>query len=180
MSPQVLPFPRPPAAHDRPAGGRFPELVAETGLGEVLRLPEAFRGRLTVLVVSFSQEQERDVAGWLPAVRRMVAGAGPAARLYRLPVVAESCLPVARRLGRCGPWHAGRPETDVLPLYVDKGGFRRALGLPGEASIHVLLLGPAGEILWRAAGPLTPAAADGLQAELHAWSRGALAVAAAG
>ncbi len=44
-------------------------------------------------------------------------------------------------------------RSKTITLYLDKGPFRKALGIPGEDTITILLLNKKGEIVWREEGP---------------------------
>jgi len=49
-------------------------------------------------------------------------------------------------------------------LYIDKGPFKRALGITTEDRIEVLVVDRRGNIRWQRSGPMTPS----LRAELEA------------
>ncbi len=78
----------------------------------------------------------------------------PDLRFYELPTIAQgnplfrAWLDGAMRGGI--PEHQSREQT--IALYVDKVAFRKALGLPHEDTIYVLLVDREGHVVWRREG----------------------------
>jgi phenylpropionate dioxygenase-like ring-hydroxylating dioxygenase large terminal subunit len=62
------------------------------------------------------------------------------------------------------------PETWpwLIPLYVNKDEFRKALQIPNEREIVALLVDKQGHVLWRASGVLTPTSRASLTSALAA------------
>ena len=54
----------------------------------------------------------------------------------------------------------------TITLYVDKPAFRRALELPHEEDIYVLLVDREGKVFWRAEGAFAPEKGESLAAAL--------------
>lgn len=142
-----------------PEGGeaRFPSLSGTSLSGRRFTLPEGFEGRANLVFVAFRREQQALVDTWLPAARE-AAFASPEMRFYELPTIGRAYLlmrPVIEGGMRGGVTdRAARDAT--ITLYTDTGRFRRALRIPDDRTIHVLLLDRAGTVRWRAEGGFTP------------------------
>jgi hypothetical protein len=70
-----------------------------------------------------------------------------------------------------GGMRGGIPDPAVraatITLYIDKDPFKRALGIPTEDRIQILLVDREGRILWQRSGPCTPSLRVELQAHLQ-------------
>lgn len=133
--------------------GRFPQVEGRNLEGERFILPRGFGGDINAVVVAFKREQQHDVDTWMPLLKRM-AEAHRGLRVYELPTLARRY-----RLMRSfidGGMRGGIPDRAVraatVTLYIDKTPFRRALGLPDEDRIYVLLVDREGGVHWRAEG----------------------------
>ena len=146
---------------------RFPSVVGMNLAGTSIQLPEELAGRLNLLLIAFRQVQQADVDSWLPYTDALEARR-PDVRAYELPVLAA-----AYRLARPfidGGMRAAIPDPVVrartITLYLDKGAFRAALGVPDEDRIHVRLVDRSGVTHWRADGVWDAAKASALDAVL--------------
>jgi len=132
---------------------RFPRVTGLNLSRRAFHLPEDFEGELNVAIVAFKQRHQLDVNTWLPAVRDLAAR-HEGLRYYELPTI-HSMNPVARSFIDNG-MRAGIPDLDAraatITLYLDKAEFRRALDLPTEDRIYVLLVDREGNVMWRAEG----------------------------
>ena len=141
----------------------FPVVTGSNLLRQELTLPRDLGGELNIVLIAFQRWQQAEVDTWLPwaeQLERTHAGV----RAYELPTI--------QRLNRLvqafidGGMRAGIPDPvareRTITLYVDKGAFRRALDLPNEDAIYVLLLDRAGQVLGRAAGVYTPEKGEAL------------------
>lgn len=118
-------------------------------------LPQDFAGQLNLLLISFEREQQRDIDTWKPLATDLQRSR-PDLRTYMLPV-----FPHENMLYRW--WLALSLRSDVqsaadleftVPLYVNKGQFRQALGIASEKQISILLTDRSGHVLWRETGPM--------------------------
>lgn len=104
---------------------------------------------------------------WLP-LARCLARERPALRFYEIPTLNRGWRSFRAMIdgGMRGgiPDRAAREAT--ITLYVAKGPFRQALGIPDERSIHALLVDRAGRVRWRADGVFTPEKAAALERAL--------------
>lgn len=87
-------------------------------------------------------------------------------RVYEVPTLGRRYRLIRPMID--GGMRRGIPDSTVrgatITLYIDKGPFKRALGITTEDRIEVLLVGRRGNILWQRSGAMTP----GLGAELEA------------
>ena len=133
--------------------GRFPRVEGSNLEGDRFVLPADFGGEINVVLVAFKREQQHDVDTWMPSLKR-IAEANPGLRVYELPTLGRRY-----RLMRSfidGGMRSGIPDRAVraatVTLYIDKSPFRRALGLPDEDRIYVLLVDREGRVHWRTDG----------------------------
>ena len=93
----------------------------------------------------------------------------PALRYYELPTlppmnpIYRMSLDLGMKMGI--PDRAAREAT--ITLYLDKDAYRRALDIPDETTIVVMLVTPTGDILWRTTGAYTEETGRGLAVALQ-------------
>lgn len=141
---------------------RFPTLRARALLGKPVRVPDALRGPLVVLVVAFRREQQALVDSWVPFLRELEARSG--VRAYELPTISRRWLPLRPVIdgGMAGGIKDPVARNRTLTVYGDVGAIVRDLGVDSTDTIALFLVTPEGRIHWRARGPFDPAAAAGL------------------
>jgi hypothetical protein len=148
---------------------RFPAVRGDNLLRQTVNLPHDLEGELNILLIAFQRWQQNMVDTWLPTVQH-IEQAHPQVRYYELPtiqrlnVLAQTFINAGMRAGIPNP--TARERT--ITLYVDKAAFRRALELPHEESIYVLLVDRQGQVLWRTEGAHTPDKATALAAAIRA------------
>ena len=135
-----------PAAH-------FPVVKSDNLEGRTFTLPTDFGGERNVVFVAFQREQQKDVDTWVPFVTKQIA-ANPGTEYYELPTIKRmiGLMKWTINKGMSGgiPDKAAREHT--ITLYIDKEPFKRALEIPDEKVIHVLIVDRAGTVLWRTSG----------------------------
>lgn len=156
-----------------PATGRFPTTRFPTVSGANLEgrryeLPRDLEGALNVLLIPFQRWHQDWVDTWVPALRQLTAR-HPEVRYYELPTlprmnpIYRMSLDYGMKMGI--PDRAAREAT--ITLYLDKDAYRRALNIPDETTIVVMLVTPAGDILWRTTGAYTDEAGRSLAVALQ-------------
>lgn len=119
-------------------------------------LPEDFEAEFNVVVVAFQQWHQRLVNSWVPLLEE-ITRANPRVEYYELPTIRQ--MNFVYRGFIDGGMRAGIPSITTrgrtITLYIDKTHFKQQLDIPSEANIHLFLVKPSGEILWRGEGPLT-------------------------
>ncbi len=132
---------------------RFPTVKGSNLEGRRYVLPQDLEGEVNVLLIPFQRWHQELVDTWVPALRALMARY-PAMRYYELPTlprmnpIYRMSLDYGMKLGI--PDRAAREAT--ITLYLDKDAYRHALAIPDEDTIVVMLVTPAGDILWRTTG----------------------------
>ena len=138
--------------------GTFPRAVGRNLEGWTFTLPFDLEGKLNVVVIAFKREQQADVDSWMPFLGK-AAAAHPGLRVYEIPTLARRYRLMQSFID--GGMRRGIPDAAVraatITLYIDKGPFKRALGISDEDRIHVVLVDRDGRGHWRAEGAFDPA-----------------------
>lgn len=146
---------------------QFPQASGANLERKRLALPQDFEGQINVLFVAFQQWQQGEVNTWVPTARQLEA-AYPDVRYYELPTIrplnrlVQAFINSGMRAGI--PDRLARART--ITLYLDKDAFRKALDMPDEEHIYVLLLDGGGQVVWRERGPFSPEKGAELEREL--------------
>ncbi len=133
---------------------RFPEIKTESPSGWEVRLPQASRGCITLVVVRFSTGvDEPDVESWRrPFMSEF--GENPQYVFYEVIMVSdiwEKALTGAFDSTE----QRGRPITNhenVLTYYGESGPYSQVLGMDDPAICYVFLLDREGNIVWSGDG----------------------------
>lgn len=144
---------------------QFPTVTASNLAGREFSLPAGFEGDINVVALAFQMWHQNEVDTWMPLLEQVER---------RIPVMRAYELPVLRSMNRLSQWmidsgmRGGIPDPTTrartITLYLDKERFRRALGLPDEDHIYVLLVDRDGLVHWRTRGPYSPEKASSLMA----------------
>ena len=131
----------------------FPFVRGENLEGRAFTLPADLERAYNLLFIAFQRDQQADIDSWLPFVKQLVKEY-PALAYYELPTIYRGnplfrwWLNTSMSVGI--PDKKAREVT--ITLYLDKQAFRKALGMPDEGRIYVLLVNRKGEVLWRVEG----------------------------
>ena len=132
---------------------RFPQVAGSNLLRKKVTLPNDLQGELSILFIAFQQWHQAWVDSWVPLARQLEQSF-PGVQFYELPVIykmnffSQTFLNEGMRAGIPNP--TTRQKT--ITLYLDKPSFRRALGIPHEDTIWILVLDKHGNIVWRTEG----------------------------
>ena len=147
---------------------QFPTVSGSNLQRKKLTLPQDFEGEQNLVLIAFQQWQQIQVDTWIPFARQLEA-TYPAVHYYELPTI-QRLNTLARTFINEG-MRAGIPDLvareRTITLYLDKEAFRRALQLPGEDDIYVLLLDRQGQVLWQAEGAFTSEKGESLAGALR-------------
>ncbi len=131
----------------------FPEVRGKNLEKKYFLLPQDFEGDLNLVFLAFQREQQLMVNTWLPTAE-LLENIHPRLRYYELPTISRR-NPVTRWLINTG-MRSGisdpKAREKTITLYLDKGPFRKALNIPTEDTIYVLLIDKRGMITWRKEG----------------------------
>jgi hypothetical protein len=136
---------------------KFPNVRGSNLLRQNVSLPADLQGELNIVFIAFQQWQQAQVDSWVPFARQ-VEESFSGIQFYELPVIqkmnflSQTFINEGMRAGIPNP--ATRQRT--ITLYLDKRSFRRALDIPHEETIRVLLVGRDGTIHWGTDGAYTP------------------------
>jgi hypothetical protein len=142
---------------------RFPRVIGSNLLRQKVTLPADLRAELNILFVAFFQWHQAQVDSWIPLARQLEQIL-PGVQFYEIPVIqkmnflSQTFINEGMRAGI--PNQTTRQKT--ITLYLDKRVFRRALDLPNEDNIWVLVLDGAGNLLWRTQGAYSPEQGEAL------------------
>jgi hypothetical protein len=141
----------------------FPTVSGSNLLRQKLTLPKDFKGRLNLVFVPFQQWQQDEVNSWMPLVQELEQQVEELG-YYELPTIQSRDL-LSRTFINEG-MRAGIPNPKTrertITLYLDKIPFRRALEMPDEEHIYVLVVGHQGQVLHTIRGPYRPEAGEEL------------------
>ena len=147
----------------------FPAITSYSLDKAKVNLPGDLAGQANLLLITFEPEQQKEIDTWM-TLSQALQHTNFNFRWYRLPV--------AERENFIFRWWENSSmrseETDpetwpwIIPLYVNKDEFRRALQIPNEREIVALLVDKQGHVLWRASGTLTAVSRVSLTSALAA------------
>jgi hypothetical protein len=147
---------------------RFPEVQGSNLQGRRFALPGDFEGEFNIVLIAFKRCQQYDANTWLPLLKRL-RRQYPALRYYELPTIDE--LPRLRQVMLDMGMRMGIPDRPTremtITLYLDKDAFRRALDIPHEDAIAVLVVDRDGQVLWRTLGAYNEAKGASLVASVE-------------
>lgn len=132
---------------------KFPAVSGSNLLRQKVYLPEGLSGEVRIVFIAFQQWHQSLVDSWVPVAHQLEQTV-PGLRFYELPVIQQmnglyqTFINEGMRAGIPNP--ATRQKT--ITLYLDKPVFRKALAIPDEQTIWVLLLDRDGNVIWRTDG----------------------------
>ena len=142
---------------------RFPEVTGSNLLRRKVTLPDDLQGELNILFIAFYQWHQALVDSWVPMARQLEQ-TFPGVQFYETPVI-QKMNAISKTFINEG-MRAGIPNQTTrektITLYIDKEEFRRALDIPNEETIWVLVLDRQGNVLWRTEGAYAQEKGDSL------------------
>lgn len=129
-----------------------------------VEFPRDFGADLNLVIIPFQQNQQVDVNTWIPFLQE-IERSTPGFMYYELPTIYN--LPAVARGFINEGMRAGIPDQTArertITLYLDKEGFKSALGITTEDKIHLFLVNRDGDVLWQTTGRHSPGKAIGLE-----------------
>lgn len=147
---------------------RFPQVTGSNLLRRKVTLPDDLQGDLNILFIAFYQWHQRLVDSWVPKARQLEQS-HPGVRFYEIPVIrkmnflSQTFINEGMRAGIPNP--TTREKT--ITLYLDKQALQRALEIPNEETIRVLLLDGEGHVLWQTEGAYSEEKGEALAEEVQ-------------
>ena len=134
----------------------FPNVKGSNLLRHQLTLPKDFQGRLNLVFMAFEQWQQMEVDSWIPLAEQLEARVSGLV-YYELPTIQSSntmfqwLLNEGMRAGIPNP----KTRARTITLYLNKIAFRKALRLPDEDHIYLLVIERQGQVLYQLREPHT-------------------------
>lgn len=136
-----------PGASLKP-GAVLPDVSGETLTGRVATLPGAARGKVTLIVFSFSREAGAEGRAW---TERFVRDFGSNWRVWSFSVIVLQSVPGLLRGVVVAQIRKGTPialRDRVLLVYREEDAWKRRLGVSSDKDVSLLLIGADGTIRW--------------------------------
>jgi hypothetical protein len=131
----------------------FPTVNGSNLLREKLTLPQDFQGRFNLVFIPFEQWQQMEVDSWMALAKELEEQFDDLV-YYELPTI-QSRNSIFKMFINEG-MRAGIPNPKTrertITLYLDKTGFRSALGMLDEEHIYILVVDRQGNEFFRARG----------------------------
>ena len=148
-------------------GTALPPFTGEDLAGRKLTLPDASRGRVTLIAFGFSYGSREPVEAWT-AHARTAWGGEPQFSWYQVPMIGGFA-----RLAR--PFITGgmRKQTEpgyrpnAVVVFGGTGPWKARLGVGEDRLAYLVLIDREGIVRWRHAGPYDPTAAADMDAQVR-------------
>jgi hypothetical protein len=125
---------------------QFPTVTGQSLTREVVTIPDAFRGKKTLLLVGYQQKAQFDIDRWiLGALQAEIP-----VKIVEVPTIAGMMPQVVQGFIDNG-MRSGIPKEDwasVVTVYGDAEKIINAIGNDRPQSAHAVLLNESGQILW--------------------------------
>lgn len=132
---------------------RFPSIKGKALNGDKFLAPEDLRKPHNLLLVAFQREQQQDVDTWIPRLEK-VEDANEDFAFYEFPILPEMNI-MARWFiyqGMRSGIDSDRARSRTVTFHLDKGEFKKDLGIDSEDIIQVFLVDSTGVVTWRESG----------------------------
>ena len=142
----------------------FPTLQARNLLGQSYTLPDDFKGVQNVALVAFQRWHQFLVDEWVAGLAPL-RERYPDLHVYEIPVMSQFYM-LARSFidgGMAMAIGSAEVRKHTLTVYTDVWQVRDDLGLPDTRTIGAFLVGPGGQVGWRAQGAFAPEQAKVLE-----------------
>jgi hypothetical protein len=149
------------------ASSFFPPVAGSNLDGVRFELPRDFAGAVNIVVVAFNHDRRADIDSWMPWLKALVR-AHDDVRVYELPTISRGFAMMQGFVNGGMRRRIADPamRASTIVLYLDKASFRRALSLPAENAIYVLIVDRRGRVYACEQGAFTAQAAEALERRL--------------
>ena len=147
----------------------FPVVSGETLAGKPVVLPDAIKGKQTILIVSFSRAAETQTRGWSDRLANPKSGTASVKATAWFQVLELEDVPrlfrgfVKSSIGRGIP--RKRYDSFIL-LFEGQDALKKLTGFRHAGDAYVLLLDANGNVQWRESGTVNEPKIDSLKKEL--------------
>ena len=129
-----------------PVGLYFPSVKAKALTGEEIRLPDHFRGKLTLLLIGYIQDSQFDVDRWILGLKQLETPVS----IAEIPTI-QGLFPrmISSKIDK--GMRDGIPKEDwgiVFTVYKDANKIAQFLGTTKPLNVRSVLIDEEGKILW--------------------------------
>jgi hypothetical protein len=124
----------------------FPQVTGESLTGERVSIPDAYRGKNTLLLVGYTQKAQFDIDRWILGVLQ----ADIAVEIVEVPTIAGMMPQMVQGFINNG-MRSGIPQNDwasVVTVYEDAPKIIQLLGNERPQSAYAVLLDRSGVVVW--------------------------------
>jgi len=152
-------------------GAPMPELQGKDLTGAEVKLPNAARGKVTLLILGFTYESRHAVEAWAKRYKQ---------EFERLPGVEFYEVPMIGGMARMGKWfidsgmRRGTPAGDhkrVITVYGGTGDWKKRVGFKEKDAAYLILLDRAGRVRFLHSGGMEQAAWRQLASATRQWAQ---------
>ena len=148
----------------------LPQLDGENLMGDSLSFPKDLTEPLTLIVIGFKREHQKDIDTWIQAYKEK-GFVDQSVGFFELPIIYE--VGTLKRLFINNGMKMGIPDPEQLKrtvtIYMKRQNLFDALGMK-EDRIYSLLVTQEGKILWRAVGKASPEKIDTLEDAINSYA----------
>ena len=148
----------------------LPQLDGENLMGDSLSFPKDLTEPLTLIVIGFKREHQKDIDTWIQAYKEK-GFVDQSVDFFELPIIYE--VGTLKRLFINNGMKMGIPDPEQLKrtvtIYMKRQNLFDALGMK-EDRIYSLLVTQEGKILWRAVGKASPEKIDTLEGAINSYA----------
>lgn len=133
-------------------GTPMPQIEGESLSGHKAILPNAAKGKVTLVAMGFSYESRRPVGTWTKRFRREF-GQNPETAFFEVPIISGMAR-LAKLFIESG-MRRGTAKADhdnVITVYGGASGWKERFGAADSDAAYLLLLDRDGRVRWRHAG----------------------------
>jgi len=145
------------------AADAFPHLTGQTFGERAVAIPDAFKGKPTVLVITFTRAAQEQARAWTDKVKQKSIGA------QNYQVLELEDVPRLFRGFVRGSIRKSIPkesQDSFILLFEGEDALKKAVGFQVSDDAYVLLLDANGNIVWREHGAVDEKKVDVLQKQL--------------
>jgi hypothetical protein len=132
---------------------RFPSIEGKALNGDKFLVPDNLSNPHNLLLVAFQRKQQQDVDTWIPRLEK-VQDATEGFAFYEFPILPEMNA-IARWFiyqGMRSGITSDRARGRTVTFHLNKGEFKKNLGIDSEGIIQVFLVDSTGVVTWRDSG----------------------------
>jgi predicted transcriptional regulator len=146
------------------AADAFPRITGQTFGERAVVLPDAFKGKPTILVITFTRAAQEQARAWTDKLKQKSIGA-PTYQVLELEDVPRLVRGFVR-----GSIRRGIPkesQDSFVLLFEGEDALKKSVGFQAENDAYVLLLDANGNVVWREHGAVDEGKVSKLRKQLE-------------